>query len=48
MRATLFLLWNQKVADSGTFLFAGMARSYNRWWSRLARRLMPSAMESSL
>jgi len=22
------VLWNQKVADSGTFLFAGMARSY--------------------
>ena len=23
-------LWNQKGADSGSFLFAGMARSYNK------------------
>ena len=23
-----FILWNQKGADSGSFLFAGMARSY--------------------
>ena len=23
------MLWNQKGADSGSFLFAGMARSYN-------------------
>ena len=24
------MLWNQKGADSGAFLFAGMARSYSR------------------
>jgi len=24
------MLWNQKGADSGSFLFAGMARSYSR------------------
>ena len=29
MRATL-MLWNQKGADSGSFLFAGMARSYKQ------------------
>jgi len=25
-----FILWNQKGADSGSFLFAGMARSH-KW-----------------